>query len=93
MDKSTLTQTTLAQIPEEFRPNKHEHRSPWALISIFIIVIVFGAFFIFRKNRIVTTLSVVPTPSSTPTTKTPPALSELEASVGAITIPDYTESL
>lgn len=100
MEHDTLTDMELVQIPKEFRPNKHERKSPWAIIIIIVAIIICGIFFFKRKEL----ASPVPTsvapiiPVTTPTKTTEKELpvtnfDTLEASVGNIVIPDYTDVL
>ena len=68
---------------------QQEPRSSWALIIIITVVILFGLFWYTQEKKIDTTVppavSVVPhktTPTDSP--------NDLQASVEAITIPDYS---
>lgn len=97
MEHDTLVDMELVQIPKEFRPNKHERKSPWAVVIIIVAIILCGAFFLQQKNKATTTpVSISPQPSSTKTVEkeTPSTnVDNLEASVGNIIIPDYTNDL
>ncbi len=92
MDKETIGTMELVGVPKEFRPNKHERKSPWAFIIILITLISFGAFFYFKKQLLpVPEISIYTPP--TPQQKPSLDLETLEASVGTITIPDYSDIL
>lgn len=95
MDNTSLGEMDLQQIPKEFRPNRHEHKSPWAIIVIIIIVILFGAFWIIENKKInasVGTTTATPEIPSHPVQTLNPT-NDLEASVGAIDIPSYSDDL
>ena len=96
MDNASLGEMELEQIPKELRPNKHEHKSPWAFVIVIIILIIFGLFW-FLQNRnskiIPVTTAQIENPSNQRVTAQKDATSDLEASVGSIDIPDYSGSL
>lgn len=91
MDKENIGTMELVGVPKEFRPNKHERKSPWAIIIILITLIGFGAFFYIKKQAVSTSDVGVYTPP--PAAKPSVDLDSLEASVGTITIPDYSDIL
>lgn len=97
MEHDTLAEMELVQIPKEFRPNKHERKSPWAIIIIIVTIILCGVFFFEQKNN----ANPISTPTTTETStiktsdKESPDINveNLEAAVGSIVIPDYTDIL
>lgn len=90
MDKENIGTMELVGVPKEFRPNKHERKSPWAIIIILIALIGCGVFFYTQKQIEPTTDISVQTPPATPPSVD---IDSLEASVGTITIPDYSDIL
>lgn len=68
-----------------------EPRSAWALIVIILVIILFGLFWYTQEKKIdtsaTTPLSIV-LPQRTPLTESP---LDLQASVEAIEIPDYSD--
>lgn len=88
MEKETLGTMQLVGVPKEFRPNKHEHKSPWAIIIIIVALLGAGAFF-FLKTQ---TPPPIPTPAISQEQPIVP-ITDLEASAGDIIIPDYTDIL
>lgn len=96
MDDTPLGEIYLEQIPKEFRPNRHEHKSPWAIILITLTIIIFGIFWYFEKKKEVIPTPVVstrPSPQNSAPLESRDITSDLEASVGSIDIPDYSSSL
>lgn len=96
MDDTPLGEIYLEQIPKEFRPNRHEHKSPWAVTLIVIALIFFGLFWYFEKKKEVMPIPVVstgPSPQNSAPLEPQDITSDLEASVGSIDIPDYSSSL
>lgn len=90
MDNTSIGQMSLEQIPPEFRPNKYERKSPWALIIIFLVTVLFGIFYFTQiQNQSLTVAPIVvePRPSAENITD------DLEASVGLIDIPSYSDDL
>ncbi len=67
----------------------HEQKSPWAIVVIIIVFILFGIFWLSQRPKSVSI-------KETPVTENKPNLiqstAELEASVGNITIPEYSET-
>lgn len=90
MDKENIGTMELVGVPKEFRPNKHERKSPWAIIIILIALIGCGVFFYTQKQTEPTTDVGIQTPPPTPPSVD---IDSLEASVGTITIPDYSDIL
>lgn len=92
-----ITDMELVQIPKEFRPNKHEHKSPWAYIIVLIAILLCGGFFLSQKNVLIQKVSTAPAPSPQEQPKKQNVMlvdvEMLEASIGSITIPDYTSVL
>ncbi len=97
MEHDTLAEMELVQIPKEFRPNKHERKSPWAIIIVIIAIILCGAFFLQQKSQTAPISEPIvsqPAPVKTSEKENPPVnVDNLEASVGNIVIPDYTDIL
>ncbi len=97
MDNTSIGEMSLEQIPKELRPNKYEHKSPWAFIIIFIVAILFGIFyFVETKDQVSVVVPVVneQTPAQdSPISESPELTNDLEASVGSIDIPSYSEEL
>jgi hypothetical protein len=93
MDNSSLGEMELEQIPKEFRPSMNKRKSSWAIVLIVIIVVLFGLFWFFEKKKEgVVPITVIPT---TPHREQPveESTNNLEASVGSIEIPNYSDSL
>lgn len=88
MEKETIGTMQLVGVPKEFRPNKHEHKSPWAVIIILIALLGAGAFFFIKTQT-----PPPPTPPSVSQQEPSIPLGDLEASAGDIIIPDYTDIL
>ncbi len=70
----------------------NEHRSPWALVIIVVVVILFGLFWITQQSRLSENHA---TPQSAPLPQKPASSldtpADLEAAIGAIDIPDYSQ--
>lgn len=68
-----------------------EHKSSWVYVVIVFVVIAFGLFWLIESNATTTTtpLPVQPVPQKS-SSANPTA--DLEASVSAIEIPDYSEA-
>ena len=92
MDNTPLGEMELEQIPKEFQKDKHQHKSPWAFIIIIIVLIIFGIFWITENKKSTTVITVVPI--ETPKKQLPgDTTSDLEASIGSIDIPSYSDQL
>ncbi len=93
MDNTSIGEMSLEQIPKELRPNKYEHKSPWAIIIIFIVTTLFGIFyFVEIKDQAETPVPIV-SQQNPPKQETSSLTNDLEASVGSIDIPSYSEEL
>ncbi|MBP6857940.1 MAG: hypothetical protein KBC11_01975 [Candidatus Pacebacteria bacterium] len=79
------------QISKDFNHNKYQNKSPWAIVLIFVVVILFGIFWLIEEKKEV---SYVPSFAQNPSPKksTLDIASDLEASVGSIEIPNYSDS-
>ncbi|MCC7436406.1 hypothetical protein IT402_00830 [Candidatus Nomurabacteria bacterium] len=76
------------QMSKDINYKDPQRKSPWAIILIFIVVVLFGVFWLIEKQK----ESVVPSPVSIeqkPKTNFEKA-SDLEAAVGSIEIPSYS---
>lgn len=81
----------IEQIPKEFRTNKSQYKSPWAIIIIIVVFILFGLFWFFEnENESSPIVSSMPQPQQM---QPRDITSDLEASVGSIEIPNYSDSL
>ncbi len=93
MDNTSIDEMSLEQIPKELRPNKYEHKSPWALVIIFVVAILFGIFY-FVEIKDQTEVSIPVVSQESPIKNPPTSITgDLEASVGSIDIPSYSYEL
>jgi hypothetical protein len=93
MDNTPLGEMNLEQIPKDILTNKNGHKSSWAIFLIIIIIIIFGIFWLVEAP-----VQSLPAPIQQPQESHQSAIpksptSDLEASVGAIDIPSYSEEL
>jgi hypothetical protein len=81
------------------RTRTTREKSPWAVFSVLIAIIVFGMFWLWQKQQITRAVpeeqvSVPQTASITPAQKpVPPSMNDLEASAANIAIPSFENVL
>lgn len=93
MDNAPLGEMNLEQIPKDILTGKGGHKSHWAVFLIILIIIIFGVFWLVEAPA-----QSLPAPIQQPqdshqsaNPKSP--TSDLEASVGAIDIPTYSDEI
>lgn len=92
MDNTILGKTTLEQMPPEFRHGEHPHaRKPWAIIIILIVIILFGAFWVIRKNAISENEPASPTAVESPYREDLSSIVELQDALANVTIDGYED--
>ena|GEM_PF-2934657 len=91
MNNSTPGKTMLEYIPKEILYPKRKTNRLWTLVIILIIALLFGAFWIYQKNMLITPPVITPI---TPSPKTEPqSISEIQASLAETDIPSFHETL
>ncbi len=84
----------LEQIPKDILSGKSEHKSHWAIFLILIIVIIFGIFWFVEAPSQDLPAPIQPAVSQNQQSEVPKSPTyDLEASVGAIDIPSYSDEL
>lgn len=78
-------------------PRTNRERSPWAIISVLIVIILFGLFWLWQKQTLQKqNIFIIPTTDNTAETTNSPEdslfdFSTLEASVVSTPIPYFSE--
>lgn len=91
MNDSHLGEVTLEQIPKAYRPDNKKHRSYTAFLIVIFIIILFGIFWFIesKKSEPVFTNPAITDQNTLIKNRT----SNLGASVEAIEIPSYSDSI
>lgn len=71
----------------------NRERSPWALISLSIVLVLFGLFWLWQRNNIGHYTEPAPSQELTTSPHVAPDFSSLEASVVNTPIPDFENAL
>lgn len=81
------------QVPKDILCGNCKHKSHWAVFLIILIIILFGLFWLAEAPIKVPPTQTNPIVQSPETNETKNPTSDLEASVGAIDIPSYSDEL
>ena len=98
MDNTPLGEMNLEQIPKDILVAKNGHKSNWAIFLIIIVIIIFGIFWLVEAPvenlpAPIEPITQNPTPDVGLSNETQSPTFDLEASVGSIDIPSYSEEL
>ena len=101
MERPILGKTTYEQLPPELI---QKQKSPWALIIISIVVVLFGIFWVLERQHVLSVISDEPTPlsssdtikeqvSNSETTPPPDEIGDLTAAAINTAIPNFANRL
>lgn len=101
MEKSRFGTTVFEQVPRELNGSKPRRR-PWALVIIIVVIVLFGAFWLYERraemndpvpssdSSTTPLASTSPAPTTAPTPE--PSLGDLQTATVNTAVPDFSKA-